>query len=294
MTATLNPSDRLAIDTDFYRATNKDLIDFSDEQLVHHYNTNGFFEGRPSSSSCLREHFIAELEYNSALEIGPFTNPCLYGPNVFYCDVLDKESLIERAIAHNVSHDQTPDIDFLITDCSLKSIKRKFDLVFSSHCIEHQPDFVEHLNEVADLLRTGGSYATIIPDARYCFDASLPKTKISEIFNAHQIRRKVHSIGSIVEHLAMTTHNETSVHWERNGEMANAYYEIDRLKVKHAFNLLETSEGNYVDVHAWQFDPVTFSEIIQCLIDLDKIKFKSIICNGPVSGRNEFTATLVK
>jgi hypothetical protein len=167
-------------------------------------------------------------------------------------------------------------------------------LVFSSHCVEHQPDFIEHLNEVADLLQAGGRYATIIPDARYCFDASLPKTKISDIFNAYQLRRKVHSIGSIVEHLAMTTHNDTAVHWEQRCGVADLYHKIDRQKVNHAFDLLEKSDGNYIDVHAWQFDPVTFSEIIQCLIDLGKIKFTSIICNGPVKGRNEFTATLIK
>jgi hypothetical protein len=124
MTAMLNPTDRVELDIAFYRSTNPDVGGFSDEQIIHHYNSTGFFEGRASSKFCFREIFIEELKFHVALEIGPFTNPCLVGPTVFYCDVLDKEALIERAIAHNIPHNSTPDIDYLMADCSLKSIKK--------------------------------------------------------------------------------------------------------------------------------------------------------------------------
>ena len=64
--------------------------------------------------------FLADIPNDGVdIEIGPFANPLLHGPNVKYLDVLPTEQLITRA--------------------------RELD-------IEHQPDLIKHLNQVEAIL----------------------------------------------------------------------------------------------------------------------------------------------
>ena len=93
----------------------------------------------------------------SALEIGPFTNPILRGPKVKYFDVLDKQGLIKRADAIGYAYSSPVDIHYVSSNGDLSIVDEKFDFCLSSHCIEHQPDLIHHLKQVADSRRRGDS-----------------------------------------------------------------------------------------------------------------------------------------
>lgn len=45
----------------------------------------------------------------------------------------------------------------------------KFDVVFSSHMIEHSLDLIGHLNQVKSLLKPGGCYFFIAQDHDFTF-----------------------------------------------------------------------------------------------------------------------------
>jgi SAM-dependent methyltransferase len=227
-----------------------------------------------------------------SLEIGPFVSPQLIHENVKYLDVLSREELIARAKILGKPTERVPFIDFVSRDGSLRKITETFDVVFSSHNFEHQPDPISHLNGVSALLNPGGVFAMMVPDARYCFDAELPLSKISDIFNAHWEKRKRHTLGSVIEHRALITHNNSKKHWAKKD--AKVYRPINGAKVAAAIAEFESAGENYIDVHAWQFEPLSLSDLLRTLIELGYIDFKSVSCRGPVRDRNEFAVELLK
>ncbi|NKC02957.1 class I SAM-dependent methyltransferase [Brucella haematophila] len=229
----------------------------------------------------------------SALEIGPFCNPVLIGENVSYFDVLTRADLIKRAneIGYDIKH--APHIDFVSPNGDLSIVDRKFDAVLSSHCIEHQPDFIRHLNDVANLLNEGGAYFLIIPDKRYCFDAGIEVSSIAEVVAAHIEGRKVHSLTSAIEHFALTTHNDPPRHWEGNS-FDDTYENAVLSRIKLAVQAWEGGKGGYIDVHAWQFTPTTFREMITRLCKLNYIGLVAEEVHETALGSNEFTAILRK
>lgn len=246
-----NLNNLIDIDLNYHKSKNRDLMQFHEEQLRRHYFKYGYYEGRVSHPRARREDLIVALSAMKSLEIGPFVNPALVHDRVKYLDVLSTEELIARAKKLGKPTDHVPLIDFVSPDGSLKMINEKFDLVFSSHNFEHQPDPISHLNEVSAVLSDGGTFALMVPDARYCFDATLPLSKISDIFVAHHDKRRRHTIGSVIEHRALITHNDSKRHWEDKD--TKVYRPINAQKVATAISEFNRAKGDYIDVHAWQF-----------------------------------------
>lgn len=54
------------------------------------------------------------------------------------------------------------------------------------------------------------------------------------------------------------------------------------------------ADGDYIDVHAWQFTPESFRLITQTLFDLGFIDMKPYRVYATPRPRNEFTAVLTK
>lgn len=207
---------------------------------------------------------LVSAQAGSFLEIGPFTNPFLRGPNVAYFDVLDRTGLLKRAQLVNypiADVNAVPEIDFVSPIGDLSIIKRVFNTLFSSHCVEHQPDLIKHLQQVSALLTSEGRYFLIIPDKRYCHDALLPESSIASVLEAHHQNRKIHTMKSVIEHQALTTHNDARRHWlGDHGKLSET-----AKKAESAMNAFVKADGEYMDVHAWQFTPQSFSEIIHIL-----------------------------
>ena len=136
-----------------------------------------------------------------------------------------------------------------------------FDVVLSSHVIEHQPDLVAHLNAVERLLVPGGFYFLLIPDKNYCFDHFIAESTIADIVDAHHSRRKIHTLRSQIEHAALATHNNSRRHWSGDHGMLLDVKE----RVMRAIAQYEQAPDDYVDVHAWYFSPATFRQNINLL-----------------------------
>jgi SAM-dependent methyltransferase len=255
------------LDLEYYRQNNADLASLSEAALTAHYATFGGKEGRASSSLARRVGFVRFVqEHPSILEIGPFTTPTLRGSNVKYFDLMDQGSLLERAarIGHPVT--DVPHIDYVSPTGDLEVVKQTFDVVFSSHCIEHQPNLVQHLNSVARLLRPNGLYALVVPDKRFMFDHYVAESTIADVVEAHWEGRAVHRLASVIEHRAFVTHNDPVRHWVGDhGEPRNAH---SVAPVLAAMREHDAAAGGYVDVHAWQFTPTNFRRIIEQIFDL--------------------------
>lgn len=275
------------IDPDTYRASDPALGKLDDEAAIAHYRAHGREKGVVASPLALRENLLLFIEDDiPLLEIGPFCRPLKRGPKVEYLDVLDAAQLRVRA-GENAAG--VPDLIHHVGD--LDVVDRTYDAVLSRHAIEHQPDLVHHLQQVERVLNPGGGYFLIIPDKRYCFDHFIAESTIADVLQAHHERRRTHTLKSVIEHRALTVHNEHRRHWA--GEHGDP--ERNRTaRVKAALKDYAEADGGYVDVHAWYFTPPAFRSIITTLRELDLIGLEIGGIYHPARDRNEFCAILKK
>lgn len=240
-----------------------------------------------------REKLFSAIRAGDAvLEIGPFTNPNVMGPNVKYFDVLSKSDLIERAKSAGYPIVNAVDIDFVSASGDLSIVGENFDIVISSHCIEHQPDLIRHFRNVSELLRPGGRYLIVAPDKRYCFDHFIPPSAVFELVEAFDEQRKLHTMENVVRHIARTTHNDASRHWSGDhGEPGS--FENPAL-LERARRAFEEHRGEYFDVHAWQFTPSTFREAIELLHRYEYLPLVPMAVYETPRNSFEFCAVLTK
>ena len=259
------------IEPSVYRQLWPDLRSLDDQALRIHYEQFGKDEGRAANSVATRDDFVNLIPAGaSALEIGPFCKPLLRGPNVKYFDVMDRLALEERARSIGMSDAVAPQIDFVSAIGDLAVVDETFDYVLSSHCIEHQPDLIIHLQQVARILQPHGRYFLLIPDKRYCFDALIAESTIADVLDAHQSRRTVHSLKSVIEHRALTTHSDCMRHWV--GDHGEVHSEGPG-RVLASIQEFAAANGGYVDVHAWYFTPWSIQFLFKTLHEAGYIEF---------------------
>ncbi len=210
------------------------------------------------------------------LEIGPYFHPVAFGENVRYFDVFDTDELLRRAAADpdpTVTPDTVPRMHYWDDNADLSVIRDRFVEAVSSHCIEHQPDFIEHLEKVHDLLEPGGRYVVMVPDKRFCFDHFIPLSTVGDILEAHRERRTRHTLSAVVDHYAYHTHNNPVRHWEGDHADEGHAAGFDE-RLRRGLGVFEQAEGAYVDVHAWYFTPDSFAHICESLFQAGHIRLK--------------------
>ena len=285
---------KLKVDFNSYRDKYSDCRKMSDAEILNHFEYHGISEGRVAHPLALRENFLSELKSKSSiLEIGPFCNPGVSGGHVKYFEILDQAALIERAKLYNLNADIVPMIHFLSPEGDLSIVKENFQCCFSSHVIEHQPDFIRHLQEIEKILLPEGEYCLLIPDHRYCFDHFITPSTVADVFDAFERRKTKHDLRSVIEHRALTTHNDPLSHWLGNhGPQFSA--ETHLVALKNSLDEFKNASGKSIDVHAWQFTPDSFFEIVSSLNKLGLLGLKPSFVNDTPYGRFEFSAVLKK
>jgi SAM-dependent methyltransferase len=254
------------LELDVYRALNPDIAALTDEELVVHYGRHGIAEGRESNTLATRADFAGLVPKSAdALEIGPFYSPVLKSRRTKYFDVLSQDELIARAKVIGVAAPTVPKIDFISNVGDLSVVDQQFDVVLSSHCLEHQPDLIAHLQQVERILRVGGRYFLLIPDKRYCFDHFMPASTAADVLDAHHNGARVHSLRNVINHRAFTCHNDGALHWLGDH---GTYLNNHAARVNAAIAEYNAHDGGYIDVHAWFFTPDSLRELMTTLGEL--------------------------
>jgi SAM-dependent methyltransferase len=242
----------------------------------------------------------------STLEIGPFLKPRLKRQdfNVKYFDVLNKEQNIARAqriidagsaVAEEYMRNiQTaPDIDFVDESGNLAVISEKYSAIFSSHCIEHQVDLVDHINQVHDLLLPGGRYFLVVPDKRYCFDHFIPETRLIDLIAGNLDNRRYHSPLKVLEHRLYLTHNNAQRHWSGDHGEPNINIVQDNFII-NAIKEASSANNRYIDVHNLAFTPLSFENNVSELHRIGLVKMFSARVYPTLRNTFEFMAVLQK
>lgn len=281
-------------DLDIYKK-HTDLKSMNNKLLEKHYKEHGKNEGRICSRISNKSKLLQYIDTNKlkCLEIGPFDAPNLKGEKVKYFDVLDQDSLKKRAKECN-RKGEVPYIDYVNSKGDLRIIDEKFDLVLSCHSIEHQLDFIQHLHDISELLNDNGYYVIILPDKRYCFDHFIKESTIADIISQYTNKSNLHSIKSVIEHRALTCHNNSASHW--NNDHGNQTYFSNENSIINAIEEYKNSISNnqYLDVHSLQFTPDSFKNIINLLNRLNYIDLVIDKVYNTLRNSNEFYVILKK
>ena len=151
------------------------------------------------------EHILKYIDVASmsGLEIGPLHNPVVSkdnGHSVFYVDHADTETLRQKYADHTNVHIAI-DVDYVWSGPLREVVgaAAPFDYVIASHVIEHVPDLVTWLDELADVLRPGGVISLVIPDKRFCFDARRRTTDVNELVDAYLAKHTRPSLAQIYD-----------------------------------------------------------------------------------------------
>lgn len=282
------------IELDVYKQYNSDLHSMNYTELARHYKVHGESEGRicskVNSKNDLKSYISSE---SMCLEIGPFDCPVLTGENVKYFDVLSQKELKERAIKINrlENFEKIPYIEYVSSVGDLSIINDTFDIVLSCHSIEHQLDFIGHLNDVSKILRPNGFYIIICPDKRYCFDHFIKETTVADIIEMNENKNKKHTIKSVIEHRVLTCHNDANRHW--NNDHGEQTIDHDNKSLLNAIDEYKKTEG-YIDVHSLQFTPSSFEKNVNLLKKNGFIDLEIHRIYKTIRGSCEFYAVLQK
>jgi SAM-dependent methyltransferase len=218
-------------------------------------------------ANALQSNYSSDL----ILEIGPLNRPMITSPNVRYFDLLNTQGMRQKAEQEGLDPNTVPEIHFYHENGDLGVVDERFGLVVSAHVIEHQPDLIRHLRAVTSLLIPSGRYALVIPDKRYCFDAALPVSRLTDFLRAFSEQRVRPDIWSIVEHRALTVHNDAVRHWDESETSQVSGFENRYLA---AIEEARLKAHQYVDVHCWQFHPESFADSVRLLAEIDMIDFE--------------------
>lgn len=128
------------------------------------------------------------------LEIGPGASPTFRRkdfPNLKVSDYCGTEELhrsLERHAGGTISHRPFDDVDYVCADGRLADVVpegQKFDLIFSSHNIEHQPNLLTHFVHVERLLNPSGVVVFLVPHHRHTFDIFRRLTSTGDVLLGH-------------------------------------------------------------------------------------------------------------
>lgn len=286
-------------DIEYYKRTYPELLGLPEEVVREHYRRYAEERGLSvclyDKSEKLRGIMAQIVNETDAkiLEIGPYDYPACIGEHVKYFDIHDSVTLKELALKEGRNKKNTPaKIDYVEPHGDLSIVKETFNIVFSSHCIEHQPDLVRHLKNVENILEENGLYILVIPDHRYCFDHFRKASTLYEIIEAYFEKRTHHTFKSVMEYNCVHAHNNSILHWVGN----HGENKLDEEKFRKTYELYEKSlaADEYVDAHAWCLTPKTFVEIITDLNKLGMINFEIERHCHTVWGRFEFVVILKK
>ena len=241
---------------------------------------------------CARKEFCELLNQGDekVLEIAPLDSPFVRTGNTFYFDLLPREDLQKKAITLGRDPSKVPDIHFHHPNGDLTIVDMKFDVIFSSHCIEHTPDIISHLCMVKNLLEENGKYFLFVPDKRYTFDYFKPLSQVEEMIEAYRLKSQKPSLKQFMQHsLYRGTHSNREQHW--HGDHGQNPY---RSKAKFIPSIIKTFEESsaYLDVHAWIFTPFSFLNILKILHHSGLLKVSKVAVHETPSMKNEFAVVI--
>jgi SAM-dependent methyltransferase len=240
-----------------------------------------------------------DLRRTRGIEIGPCMSPIVSKEEstVYYVDHEDQAGL--RAKFKDEPHvdiDKIVPVDAVWGERTLRGCfpnDGHFDYVIASHVIEHVPDMIGWMLEIAEVLRPGGRLILAIPDRRYTFDYFRQTSRLAEVIDAYLRGVRRPTPAQIFDFNANAVHLDMVDAWEGR---------IDRAKLKPFttkewalhLSIESVQNGAYFDSHCWVFTVQSLAAILADLVELDLLPYLCLALYEPERHSNEIQLILQK
>jgi hypothetical protein len=184
---------------------------------------------------------------------------------VHYVDIKDQDGLRAYYDGHpGIPVENIPPIDYPLTqrDGSIASLVEAtragapFDWAVASHVVEHVPDLIGWLDELAEVIVDGGTLVLIVPDRRYCFDVHRPPTTVGAMLEAHLLEAVRPGVRAVYDHYSRVVQYNPADLWDGVIPSYDQRFHTSAETEKY----VEESLHEYVDSHVWLFTPTSFVE----------------------------------
>jgi SAM-dependent methyltransferase len=242
----------------------------------------------------VRQH--VDIAHQRGLEIGPLVHPVITPDlgSIHYADHASNDEL-RRKYAGDPGVDEsaiTP-VDFVwgaMTLAECTAAAAPFDYVVASHVLEHVPDLVGWLHEIAEVLTPGGRLCLVMPDRRFTFDVRRRPSDAAEMVEAYLLRLRRPALRATFDHFSRHIEVDTGALWR--GEPA--YPRESPINLQEGLRYARHAEqtGEYVDTHCWVFSDAEFVERMAELMRLHLLDFRFAGFAAAPIGDFEFFAAL--
>lgn len=254
----------------------------------------------PASQRVARALAHLDLSTGRGLEVGPLASPIVHKDqaDVSYVDVLSAQTLRDHYAADpGVAEGNIVDLDFVLSvDGVTRSLAETvgpagpFQWAVASHVVEHVPDLIAFLADVAAILDDRGRLALVVPDRRFCFDALRPPTTVGEMLLAHDNQDRRPSVRAVFDHFSSVVGYDPAQLWRGiPADPANRMYPLEQ-----AWELVQRrrTTDDYLDSHTWLFTPDSLVEQLGVLARLGLNDFTVVGISPTAVNDYEFFVTL--
>lgn len=230
------------------------------------------------------------------VEVGPLVRPTVTPAmgQIYYADHASTDKLRDKYRPDpNVDESQIVDVDFVLGERSLSAAAgdaAPFDYVIASHVIEHVPDIVGWLRDIATVLVPGGRLSLCVPDRRFTFDVRRRYSDIAEVIEAHLLGLRRPAPRAIFDHFYRYVDAADPVAlWQQS-----VHYDDIPLNAAGALELATAGANTdvYLDTHCWVVSDASFLGLFQTLAELDLLDFFVVSFTPTQLGDHEFFVTL--
>jgi SAM-dependent methyltransferase len=240
----------------------------------------------------LREHI--DVANGRGLEVGPLASPVVPRTlgDVYYADHLATDDLIAKyATDPGVDERKIVSTDFVWGSNTLAEAAASaapFDYVVACHVLEHVPDLVGWINEVASVLRPGGRLSLAMPDRRYTFDVRRRDTDISELVEAYLLHLRRPAVRATFDHFYRFVVVDPGAIWA--GLPGHNDPAPDAETALAAATKVATTDA-YLDTHCWVFSDSRFVALIGTLMQMGLVDMPFAAFRPTQPGDHEFFVT---
>jgi SAM-dependent methyltransferase len=167
-----------------------------------------------------------------------------------------------------------------------------FDYAIASHVIEHVPDVIGWLAEIAAVLRPDGRLILAIPDRRYSYDVLRRETNLSDLIDAHFQGTRRPTPGQVFDCKANVVEFDHTQAWAASrATQPPSHFATRAYALAKA---LESRDGAYIDCHCSVFTDRSLLELLDGLLKLHLLPYRLERFHVAPVGSNEMSLVLLR
>lgn len=232
------------------------------------------------------------------LEIGPLCWPIITkaesNNRIYYIDFSTAEKSREKYKNDpNVNIDEIVETDYLWGKQTMPELVggKLFDYVVASHVIEHVPNMLGWMREIASVLKDGGILSLAIPDKRYTFDYKRDLTSLGTLVESYLLDKRRPGIRDVFDQVSLATKLDVVKAWQKD---------FDPVQLEHHQTLEEAlvesekqlASDEYYDVHVNIMTPASFLAILEKATKLGLFDFSVVDFYDTDFNSHEFLVSL--